>query len=81
MWESRFLQIMDLVARRTHSPSEPIGRLMAKDAYPIPFADELKHQFRDARVFSTCDALAGYWQVASSSGTAGESARRMNHEL
>ena len=23
----------------------------------------LKHQFKDARVFSTCDALAGYWQI------------------
>jgi len=33
------------------------------DSYSIPFADELKHQFTDARVFSTMDCLAGYWQI------------------
>ncbi len=33
------------------------------DGYPIPFADELRHQLAEARVFSSLDALAGYWQV------------------
>ncbi len=31
-----------------------------KDGYPLPDADDLRHQFADARVFSVCDCLAGY---------------------
>ena len=33
------------------------------DSYPLPLDDDLRNQFRDATVFSTCDALAGYWQL------------------
>ena len=33
------------------------------DSYPIPLSDDLRQQLVDARVFSTCDALAGYWQI------------------
>ena len=33
------------------------------DSYAMPDEDTLRHQFTDARVFSTMDALAGYWQI------------------
>ena len=33
------------------------------DGYRIPFSDALREQFTEARVFSTMDALAGYWQI------------------
>jgi len=37
--------------------------MTAKDAYPIPRIDECIDSLRDARVFSTLDCNAGYWQI------------------
>jgi len=34
-----------------------------KDAYPIPRMDECIHSLGDARVFSTLNCNAGYWQI------------------
>jgi len=34
-----------------------------KDAYPIPLMDECIESLADARVFSTLDCNAGYWQI------------------
>jgi len=40
-----------------------LNLMAVKDAYPIPRMDECIDSLRDARVFSTLDCNAGYWQI------------------
>jgi len=40
-----------------------LNMMTVKAAYPIPRIDECIDSLRDARVFSTLDDNAGYWQI------------------
>jgi len=40
-----------------------LNLMTVKDAYPIPRMDECIDSLGDARVFSTLDCNAGYWQI------------------
>ena len=40
-----------------------LNLMTVKDAYPIPRMDECIDSIGDARVFSTVDCNAGYWQI------------------
>jgi len=40
-----------------------LNLMTVKDAYPIPSMDECIDSLGDARVFSTLDCNAGYWQI------------------
>jgi len=40
-----------------------LNLMTIKDAYPIPRMDECIDSLGDARVFSTLDCNAGYWQI------------------
>ena len=41
----------------------------SKDVFPLPRMDQLLDQLSGRKVFSTLDALAGYWQIRISEGS------------
>ena len=40
-----------------------LNKRTVKDAYPLPWPDEVQDQLMDSTVFSTLDLKSGYWQL------------------
>lgn len=58
-----------------------LNAVTERDSYPIPRKDECMDFLGKARIFSTLDAISGYWQIEMGEKDVDKSAFATHNEL